>query len=108
MANRSVETPTKIGEAGHHSLQAAIQQSQRFLCWPLLPAKKHRSPAPPGLKIGQREALVDGVHRHRDDLAVSGTAAAAWGAEDQDLVLAGRQRHSGHQSGEVLVVSVVA
>ena len=53
-------------------------------------------------------ALVDGVHRHRDDLAGGVTFAAAWGAEDEDFVLAGRQRHSGHQSGEVLVVTVVA
>ena len=56
----------------------------------------------------QRPDLVDGVHRHRDDLAGGVTLATTWGAEDEDLILAGRKRHSRHQSGKVLVAAVVA
>jgi hypothetical protein len=53
-------------------------------------------------------ALVDDVNSRRDDLSVGVTFAAARGAEDEDLVLAICQRHSRHQSREVLVVTVVA
>jgi hypothetical protein len=60
------------------------------------------------LKTDNARKLVDGVHRHRDDLAGGVTLATARGAEDEDLVLAGRKRHSRHQSGEVLIATVVA
>jgi hypothetical protein len=62
----------------------------------------------PRLKTQNVRILVDGVHRHRDDLAGGVALATAWGAEDQDLILAGRKRHSRHQGGKVLVTTVIA
>jgi hypothetical protein len=60
------------------------------------------------MKTHNVRTLVDGVHGHRDDLTIGVTFAAPWGAEDEDLILAVRKRHSRHQGSEVLVATVVA